>query len=216
MLIMKIAYRQGFGLRLAMTIANLLLTGLLYSPAIAEESTLSEPPLASVNGKAITNTDVDAYSDLYQTPRDFALRDLIEVTLLKAAANDLKITLPAEPWSTEIREGLEIAIARGFGFKEAKPRIDLVVDHAWIKDADSAQQRAAARSSMEKLRAVVVAGATIPKAFEQLHLDATLWHIGDHEVYPFDSIPVEGRNLPPGSVTPIIPGDGGLNLFTIY
>jgi hypothetical protein len=47
-------------------------------------------------------------------------------------------------------------------------------------------------------------------------LDGSLWHIGDHEEYPYDVIPPEAHDLPDGSLSPIIPGDGGLHLFKIY
>jgi hypothetical protein len=49
-----------------------------------------------------------------------------------------------------------------------------------------------------------------------MQLDGTPWHIGDHEEYMAETIPPEGRDLPAGSISPIIPGDGGLHLFTIH
>jgi hypothetical protein len=62
----------------------------------------------------------------------------------------------------------------------------------------------------------VVEGATIPDAFTRTQLDGTLWHIGDHEEYTYEVIPAEAHDLPLGSISPIIPGDGGLHLFKIY
>ncbi|MFA7403933.1 MAG: hypothetical protein WC007_08065, partial [Pelobacteraceae bacterium] len=114
------------------------------------------------------------------------------------------------------KDGVELAVAQGIGIETAKPRIDLIVDHAWLKDAEDASERAAGRGALEKLRALAVEGATIPEAFARMQLDGSLWHIGDHEEYPYEAIPVEARDMPPGAISPIIPGDGGLHLFRIY
>jgi hypothetical protein len=62
----------------------------------------------------------------------------------------------------------------------------------------------------------VSGGATIPTAYQKLGGDAADWHIGDHEEYPYDVVPPAAHDLPPGSLSPIIPGDGGLHLFTIH
>lgn len=186
-------------------------------PALAaEEAATAESPAAVVNGKAITKAEVEAYSESSQLPPEYALRDLIDLMLIKAAAKDLGIKLPDEPWDSDTQAGIETAVAQGIGIEIAKPRIDLVVDHAWLKDAEDAKERAAGRSNLEKLRTLVVKGATIPESFAQMQLDGSLWHIGDHEEYPYESIPAEARDLAPGALSPIIPGDGGLHLFRIY
>lgn len=196
----------------------LLCTVMLSSvmPAVADGTPAAEPPLATVNGKAINTAEVDAYAEMYQIPPNYALRDFIDSILLKAAATELKVAMPAEPWSSEIHDKIEITVAQGIGIDEAKPRIDLLLDHAWIKDADDATERAAARTALEKMRSLVVKGMTIPTAFAKLQLDGSLWHIGDHEMYPYEAIPPEARDLRSGAVSPVLPGDGGQHLFMIY
>ncbi|MFA7404799.1 MAG: hypothetical protein WC007_12445, partial [Pelobacteraceae bacterium] len=66
-------------------------------PATALDTATAEPPAATVNGRAITNAEVDAYSEASQLPREYALRDLIDLMLLKAAATVLRVKLPDEP-----------------------------------------------------------------------------------------------------------------------
>ena len=95
-------------------------------------------------------------------------------------------------------------------------RVSLIVDHAWLKDAEVEKTRVAGRALLVRLRTLVEAGATIPQGYDQLQADGALWHIGDHEQYPADVIPGEARDLPPGGLSQIIPGDGGLHLFRIY
>lgn len=206
--------------RLQMNVVTVVLALLalccVVPATMASDTATAETPAATVNGRAITKAEVEAYSDAHQLPPEFALRDLIDLILLKAAATELRIKLPDEPWSSEAQAGVELAIAQGIGIEAAKPGIDLVVDHAWLKDAEDATGRATGREVLEKLRALAVKGATIPAAFARMQLDGTHWHIGDHEEYPFEAIPAEARDLPLGAISPIIPGDGGLHLFMIY
>jgi hypothetical protein len=68
---------------------------------------------------------------------------------------------------------------------------------------------------MERLRALCAAGESIPVAFPKVGADAADWHIGDHEEYPYDVVPAEAHDLTAGSLSAIIPGDGGLHLFRI-
>jgi len=188
----------------------------LFALCSVVPATAAEPPAATVNGRVITNAEVEAYLDTHQLPREYALRDLIDLMLLKAAATELRVKLPDEPWSSDDQAGVERVVAQGIGIEAAKPRIDLIVDHAWLKDAENATERAAGQGVLEKLRALAVEGATIPEAFARMQLDGSLWHIGDHEEYPYEAIPAEARDMPPGAISPIIPGDGGLHLFRIY
>lgn len=208
-----------FRSRLQMNVVTAMLVLLALCsvvPATALDTATAEPPAATVNGRSITNAEVDAYSEASQLPREYALRDLIDLMLLKAAATELRVKLPDEPWSSDAKDGVELAVAQGIGIEAAKPRIDLVVDHAWLKDAEDASERAAGRGELENLRALAVKGATIPEAFARMQLDGSLWHIGDHEEYPYEAIPAEARDMPPGAISPIIAGDGGLHLFRIY
>jgi hypothetical protein len=115
-----------------------------------------------------------------------------------------------------VRAGVELALAQTLGLDVPPLRVSLVVDHAWLKDAEDEKARFADRALLERLRALVEAGATIPEAYTQLQVDGAAWHIGDHEEYPYEIIPAEAHDLPPGSLSPIIPGDGGLHLFRIY
>jgi hypothetical protein len=175
-----------------------------------------QPPAAIVNGQPITAAEVDAHAEFLQLPTEYALEDLIELRLLKAAAIAKGVKLPPEPWFTETRAGVELAVARALGIAQVMPRPVLIVDHAWLKDADNEKDRAAGRAQLEKLRGLVAGGATIPEAFTRLNLDGTPWHIGDHEGYDADVLPPEVRDLSAGSLSPIIPGDGGLHLFKIH
>ena len=185
-------------------------------PETVAEAPAKQQPAAIVNGRPISAAEVDAHAEFLQLPAEYALDDLIELQLLKAAATAKGVKLPPEPWFTDTRSGVELAVARALGIELAMPRFVLIVDHAWLKDAENEKERAAGRAQLEKLRALVVDGATIPEAFTRLQLDGTLWHIGDHEDYTDDAIPPGASSLPPGSISPIIPGDGGLHLFKIH
>jgi hypothetical protein len=92
---------------------------------------------------------------------------------------------------------------------------ELQVDHAWVKDADTAGERTVQRQAMEALRAKVVAGGAFLDSWNQLELNGTLWHVAERETYASDVLPAGARNLPVGSISPILPGDGGLHLFRI-
>jgi hypothetical protein len=87
------------------------------------------------------------------------------------------------------------------------------VDHAWVKDAASAAERARQRKSIEELRVKVVGGAGFVAAWESLGVDGASWHVAEGEVYDAAIIPASVRQLRPGEVSAVIPGDGGLHLF---
>lgn len=187
------------------------------APEMASEATLSpKQPIVTVNGKAITYGEIEAHAEAIMRPFDTALEDLIDLQLLSTAATAQKVKLPPAPWSPETRTGLEVAVAQALGIEAAKPRTVLIVDHAWLKDAENEKERTAGRALIDKMRALVVTGTTIPQAFTRMNLDGNLWHIGDHEEYPAEVLPPEARDLALGSISPVIPGDGGLHLFRIY
>ena len=91
----------------------------------------------------------------------------------------------------------------------------LLVDHAWVKDADTPSALDAQRKAMEALRAKVVAGGAFVAAWNELGVDGTRWHVAEQETYPADVLPEGAQSLPVGAVSPILPGDGGLHLFRI-
>src|SRR5262249_41084938 len=78
------------------------------------------------------------------------------------------------------------------------------------------KRQAAGRADLERLRALAVKGATIPDAYAKLHLNGELWHVGTHEKYPEAVIPAGAQKLLPNTLSPILPGDGGLHLFFLY
>jgi hypothetical protein len=108
---------------------------------------------------------------------------------------------------------------------ESPPAADLlIVDHAWIADATGSKaaarkKNAAQRRSMDELRSRVLAGQALPEAFRTLpglENGGAAWHIGDHEEYAYDVVPAEAHDLPAGSVSAVLPGDGGIHLFKIH
>lgn len=173
-------------------------------------------PVATVNGQPITEADLAACAGTMTLTRNEALEDLIDLYLVRSAAAAHGISMPEGRWSPEVRAGIEYALAKALGIQVPPMRVVLVVDHAWVKDAPGKKGRVAGMAQLKRLRALVKAGATIPQAYARLQFNGNNWHIGDHEEYPYDVLPVAGRDLPVGALSPIIPGDGGLHLFRIY
>lgn len=91
----------------------------------------------------------------------------------------------------------------------------LHVDHAWVKDAPSPAAQAKRHAMIEALRAKIEGGTAFVAAFESMHVDPAVWHVAEGETYPQDVIPEGARDLPAGSLSAIIPGNGGLHLFRI-
>lgn len=218
-------------LKLTLGLASAILTAAIccVMPALAEESAapspeaasevspaLSEMPVVTVNGRVITFADMDAHAATIQSPHDVALEDMIAIQLLTTAATARNIKLPPLPWSQKTRTELEIAVAQALGIEAAKPHTVLIVDHAWLKDAENEKERATGRALIDSMRTLVTGGMNIPQAFAKMNLDGNIWHIGDHEEYSYEVIPPEARDLAAGSISPVIPGDGGLHLFRIY
>lgn len=186
------------------------------SAAPVVEPVATDLTVALVNGQPIKASELDAHVTATQLPREEALEDVIDLRLVRDAAAAKQVSAPIGPWSAEVRASIELALANALGFDVPPPRVSLVVDHAWHKDAEDEKIRTADRAQMEQLRTLVEAGATIPEAYTKLRVDGAAWHIGDHEEYPYEVIPSEAHDLPPGSLSPIIPGNGGLHLFKIY
>jgi hypothetical protein len=93
----------------------------------------------------------------------------------------------------------------------AAPPAALRVDHAWVKGADDPGHAEA----IAALRTRVVAGERITEAWAALELDGNVWHVAEGETYEYAILPAAARDLAPGTVSPVIPGDGGLHLFRI-
>ena len=93
--------------------------------------------------------------------------------------------------------------------------VNLRVDHAWVRDAESADERGMQLRAMKALREKIVAGGTFVASWNELGLDGTNWHVAEQESYPLDVLPEMVRKLPDGSISPIVPGDGGLHLFRV-
>lgn len=172
--------------------------------------------VATVNGHPVTASELDAHSASTQLSRDEALTDLIDLQLLRTAAAASNVSAPGGAWNPEERAGIEFALARTMGIDIPPVRVTFIVDHAWLKDAEDEKERSAGRTQLERLRILVEAGATIPAAFNQLQIDGSAWHIGDHEEYMTSVLPAETHNLASGDLSPVIPGDGGLHLFKIH
>jgi len=186
------------------------------SPKRVARAAVSDLTVAIVNGRPISSSQLDRHVAVSSLQREEALEDLIDLQLVRAAVVANKLTAPAGKWSEKQRAEIEYALAQALLLNPPAMQVSLVVDHAWLKDATDDKEQAAGRARLERLRALVVAGATIPQAYARLQVDGTPWHIGDHEEYPAEVLPPEARDLPIGSLSGVIPGDGGLHLFRIY
>jgi len=185
-------------------------------PAAGEKSAAIDRVVAVVNSQAITASELDRHVVATKLPREGALEDLIDLQLLRAAAAARGVKIPEGLLSGKQRADIEYALAQALSLNPPAMRVTLVVDHAWLKDSADENEQTAGRARLERLRSLAEAGATIPQAYEKLQVDGNPWHIGDHEEYPAEVVPAEARDLPPGSLSGIIPGDGGLHLFRIY
>jgi hypothetical protein len=176
-----------------------------------------KPPVATIDGVTIARAGLEEHIAATKLEPAAALDDLIDLLLLRAACSEHGITLsPGKP-TPEARAAAELALARKLSL-DVPPDADLlVVDHAWVKDAKKASTTAKQKKSLEELRGLVVAGQTIPRAFERLKgVDGKAWHIGDHEEYPYGVVPPEAHDLQARGISPVVPGDGGLHLFQVY
>ncbi|HEX2658602.1 MAG TPA: hypothetical protein VHU40_10025 [Polyangia bacterium] len=174
-------------------------------------------PAARIDGKPIPAAALAAHQKATGLPRNEALTDLIDLTLLREAAAKQGLPLsPGTPTADE-REAAERKLAATLGLELPPDIVSLVVDHAWVKDAATPTARAAQRKAIDQLHDRAAAGQTISAAFQTLTgVKAADWHVGDHEEYPVSVIPAGVRELDAGSVSAVTPGDGGLHLFKIH
>jgi hypothetical protein len=174
-------------------------------------SAADDKVVATVKEEPIKASDVAAHMEATKLPRDEALNDLIEQKQVRIVAAEKGVSVPAGNWSTEQRAKIDAALVKALSLPIPNYVGDAVVDHAYVK-----LEQKDGLALMERLRALVEKGATIPAAFNELQLDGTNWHIGDHEEYPVSALPDETRELPDGGLTKIIVGSEGYNLFKIY
>jgi len=192
-------------------------------PAFSSPPTIASPPPAAaapvlaarVDGQPIAMSDLDAHQARTGLPRPQALDDLIDLTLLRAAASKNGIQVASGALDPEARAAAEFDLARKLGLAVSPASHVLLVDHAWVKDSKAKKAQAAQRAAVDRLRGLVAAGDTIPSGYDKLGISGSAWHVGDHEEYPYEVIPPEARDLPAGSLSPVVPGDGGLHLFKI-
>lgn len=186
------------------------------SPTAVESPASASVVVARVQGQPIVARELDAHQAATGLPRLEALEDLVDLALLGEAARTLGLPpVTGVPPSGEVRDALAYEVARKLSLDVPPPVIVLVVNHAWVKDAPQAANRAVERAAMERLRGLVVAGDSIPNAYPKLGTDGAGWHVGDREEYPYEVVPAAARDLPAGSLSPLISGNGGLHLFTI-
>ena len=158
-----------------------------------------------------------------RTPAARLLAAAILLAAVAAGCGEDVSTLPLGPPRSRAddvdappRRGREAAAPAGdaAGADAATPAT-LLVDHAWVQDAPTASEQLARRATIERLRDAVLRGTGFIAAWEALRADPTPWHVAEGERYPYEVVPADARDLPPGSVSRVIPGDGGLHLFRI-
>ena len=185
------------------------------SPPASPPAAVASPAVARVGSQQLVVSDLDAHQARTGLSRPEALDDLIDLTLLQAAASANGISLAPGALAPEARVAAEIELARKLSLDIPPGTHMLLVDHAWVKDVKSKKAQAAQRAALERLRGLVASGDAIPSGYQKLGISGTAWHIGDHEEYPYDVVSAEAHDLPPGSLSPVIVGDGGLHLFKI-
>ena len=214
---MKIRKYHRVLLRFLISTALLLAMGLItLTGTSAADQTATDTVVATVNGQQIAARELYAYTITSGLSREETLEDVINMYLIRGAAATFSIEAPAGTWSRELRADLEYALASVLALDIPPTKVTLVVDHAWRKDAEIETEIMEGRVQITRLREMVANGITIPQAYVKMNLDGTMWHIGDHEEYPYDVIPEEARDLKPGTLSPLISGDGGIHLFWIY
>lgn len=172
--------------------------------------------VATIRDEPVRASELVAYIEATKLPPVEALNDLIEQKLLRSAAQANGIDTPAGRWSLEERDRIEAALVKALPLSVPPQVGELVVDHAYLKASGDDNEQKAGLALMERLRSLVEAGASIPEAFNQLQVDGSNWHIGDHEVYPASALPDETRELPPGGLSSVLAGSDGFNLFRLY
>jgi hypothetical protein len=208
-----------------MTRSALLLSLLLAACAGSSTSTKKaepskqptvSPTVAVVDGVALTQAELDAVMSSRKLERDAALEELIDTQLTLARAKKEGLGVENKAYDEPARAAFELSLARKLGLALPEGRISLIVDHAWVKDAPKAKDKAANKKLLERLRTSAMAGTRIPEGWKTLGAAGELWHIGDHEEYGYEVLPREARDTLAGKVSPIAVGDGGLHLFQVY
>src|SRR5262245_1472383 len=67
--------------------------------------------------------------------------------------------------------------------------MNLRVDHAWVKDSESADEQGMQQRAMKQLREKIVAGGSFVASWNELGVDGTNWHVAEQESYPIDVMP---------------------------
>jgi hypothetical protein len=222
---------RGIG-RLSVCLVLLLLTACATSGATAPATVTPVPaaparvaaaasppplsvPVARVENRTISTSELDAHQAATGLERSKALDDLIDLVLLREAASRNEVALPSGALTPEARAAAELALAYRFGLDVPVSGHVLVVDHAWVKDSETKKGQASQRAAIDRLRKLVAAGDTIPSGYAKLHVPGEAWHIGDHEEYSVEVVPPEARDLPAGTLSAVLAGNGGLHLFKI-
>ena len=182
----------------------------------AVNDTAGDKVVATVKEEPVRASELAAYMEAAKLPPLEALNDLIEQKLLRSAAQANGINVPAGRWNLEERDRIEAALVKALPLPIPAHVGELVVDHAYLKIGADEKEQKAGLILMERLRAMVVEGATIPAAFNQLQVDGSNWHIGDHEEYPATVLPDEVRQLPPGGLSSVLAASDGYNLFKLF
>lgn len=210
---MKTVRLLKFRVLLAACCLPLLLAGELMA---AGSDAAGDKVVATVKEEPVRASELKAYIEASQLPPLEALNDLIEQKLLRSAAQANGINVPAGRWELAERDRIEAALVKALPLPIPAHVGELVVDHAYLKIGADEKEQQAGLVLMERLRTMVVAGATIPAAYNQLQVDGSNWHIGDHEEYPATVLPDEVRQLPPGGLSSVLASSDGYNLFTLY
>lgn len=204
---------RGVFFRMVLFLTVLVVTG---SNIAGAEDNDQDPLVATVNGQEIRYKELYAYMMTGGLSREETLENIIDIYLIRGAAANFSIEAPTGTWSKEMRDNIEYSLATVMALDIPPTRVSLIVDHAWRKDAEIETEIMEGRAQITRLRELVAAGGTIPQAFAKMKLDGAMWHIGDHEEYPYEVIPEEARDLKPGTLSPLISADGGVHLFWIY
>lgn len=189
---------------------------LAAEPMAAGSDAAGDKIVATVKEEPVRASELVAYINASKLPPVEALNDLIEQKLLRSAAQANGINVPAGRWNLEERDRIEAALVKALPLPIPAHVGELVVDHAYLKIGTDEKEQKTGLELMEKLRTMVVEGATIPEAFSQLQVDGSNWHIGDHEEYPATVLPDEVRQLPPGGLSSVLAASDGYNLFKLY
>lgn len=175
----------------------------------------SPSPVGMVDGKKIYRDDLAAYEKQSGLVGKAALEDLIDLELLQRAAKKKDIDYK-DIKAPDGRARIEYEVGRALSLPVPEASVQLVVDHAWVKDAKKPAAQNKQKADIEKLRVKVTEGQPLGDAWRGMKLPPTNWHVGDHETYGTDVLPAEAKTLKANDVSVVMAGDGGLHLFKVY